>query len=278
MWARSFSRLADLDDGSLFPELEGGLQLLAKNIASLAGAAQTLSKTGEPRPARILGSHADDEAGKFLLFMDAARSPRDRLRSLFKRAGSHLPRLLYAETARLSPATFGELVNHLDLQRQSHYRDGYAGVEWVFRNSLLSRREEALYVDYVEHEDGHCEWQDPDRLESTLFGGSLPLSAPSLVASLAAAGLHLAGSLEVIASVWRSFIPNDATHVSELRDTVATTLRELERRNLLTGEQRHWDQISRDWTFPLWSMDLREKAVSRKELLEQRELAEDGEW
>jgi hypothetical protein len=269
MWARSFVRLGDLPDEKLFPELETGLALLVKNTACLADAASALSASGQLRPARILASHAEDEAGKFLLLMDAARCPRDRLRGHLKRAGHHLPRLLYAETAKLSPATFEELVGYLNGHRESHYLDGHVGVEWIFRNSLLYWREQALYVDYVEMEGGACQWEDPDRFE--FLAGRPHMFAADLVSALAQAGLSRAPALEVIASAWRSFIPADATHITENRDMVHRTLSELESRDLLMGDADTWQRITHDWTFPLWAVDLDERRISKNDLLEQRE-------
>jgi hypothetical protein len=269
MWARSFFRLADLPDEKLFPALETGLALLVKNTTCLADAASALSASGQLRPARILASHTEDEAGKFLVLMDAARCPRDKLQSHLKRAKYHLARLLYAETAKLSPATFQELTRYLDDHRDSHYRDGHVGVEWVFRNSLIYWREQALYVDYVELEGGACEWQDPGRFE--FLAGRPHMFAADLVSALAKAGLHRAPALEVMATVWRSFTPIDTTHITEIRELARKTFEELESRKLLTGDSDAWERILQDWTFPLWAVDLDERQISRKALLEQRD-------
>src|SRR5688572_7225477 len=103
---RRFQRLADYPDDKLFSELETGLALVAHNTLRLADAASRLMEQGQGRPAKILASHATDEAGKFLILMDAARCPRAQLQAQLKRAKDHLSRLLYAETVRLFPARF----------------------------------------------------------------------------------------------------------------------------------------------------------------------------
>lgn len=118
-------------------ELEQGLTLAGQNVARLASAATVLGDQGHTRPANILASHASDEAGKFLILVDAARCPRDRLAAHLRRAGDHLARLLFAEVASWHAATFGDMVGYIDQNRRSHYLDGPEGVEWVYRNQLL---------------------------------------------------------------------------------------------------------------------------------------------
>jgi hypothetical protein len=122
--ARRFSRLADLADPDFFKEIEAGLLLIAKNSSYLADSALVLAEQDRARAARVLASHASDEAGKFLMLMDAVRCPRGQLQQHLRRVGQHLPRLLYAETATLCPAPFQELVGYLESDRKSHYLDG----------------------------------------------------------------------------------------------------------------------------------------------------------
>lgn len=272
MYPRRFVKLADLPDDKLFPELESGLTLVARNATRLADAAMALAEQGHARPARILASHAEDESGKFLVLLDAARCPANRLAEHLKRTGQHLARLLYAETAKLFPATFKEIVGYLNLNRKSHYLDGHVGVEWVFRNSMLYWREQALYVDYVEQEDGTCAWQDPDHFEKLLGNLSKPHTfAADLVAALVEARLHASPALAMVAARWRSFTPSDATHISEIRRLTRQTLEDLEGQGLLGGDENAWDRIIEHWTFPLWGVDLSEQKIKLSQLQEERE-------
>jgi len=272
MQPRRFVKLAELPDDKLFPELETGLSLAAQNASRLSIAATALSEQGHARPARILANHAEDEAGKFLLLLDAARCPRERLTDHLRRAGQHLARLLYAETAKLYPATFEELVGYINSSRKSHYLDGHIGIEWVFRNSMLYWREHALYVDYVEQEDGSCGWQDPDHYETLLAGLDRPFTfAADLVADLATARLHVAPALALVSARWRPFVPSDPTHISEVQRLTTYTLKDLEGQGILGADKEACARIVEHWTFPLWNVDLAEQKIPRSKLLEERE-------
>jgi AbiV family abortive infection protein len=273
--ARQFGKLAELPDGRLFAELQTGLHLVAQNATRLADAAIVLSDQGRTRPARILASHATDEAGKFLLLMDAARCPRNHLQRHLRCATQHLARLLYAETAMLKPATFKELVGYINNNRASHYLDGPEGIEWVYRNSMLYFREQDLYVDYVEREDHSCAWQDPEYFDQ-LTGNTDALSQPHLLAvelvtSLVEAGLCREASLALLASRWRTFLPGDETTISELWRLISETKRDLETHGLAHGDADLWTLIVDRWTFPLWAADLSLREVKLSELTEEQE-------
>ena len=43
---------------------------------------------------------------------------------------------------------------------RAYYLAGPNDVDWIFRNQLLSSREDGLYVDYVRYEDGAA-WSTP---------------------------------------------------------------------------------------------------------------------
>ena len=268
---RRFARLGELPDDQLFRELEAGLTLAAKNSNRLATDASRLADADSApgRPARVLASHAREEAGKFLMLLDAARCPRRHLGAHLKRVGQHLPRLLYSEAAKIYPATFEELTRYIENNRPSHYLDGPEGVEWVFRNALLFWREQALYVDYIELEDRSCQWQDPDHFEGIDFT-SLDISGHDLVVALTEAGLHQAAALEILASHWRSFEPGPDTHFTEVRDRVATSMNALKSQDILKGDPASWQRILEHWSFPLWGVDTSEKNVEMSDLLEDR--------
>ncbi len=261
--ARQFVKLANLPDKQLFQALETGLTLVAQNTSHLTGAAAVLAEQDHGRAARILASHAADEAGKFLMLIDAARCPRGHLPDHLKRiAAAHLSRLLYAETASRHDATFGDLVQYINDERQSHYLDGPGeGPEWVFRNALLFWREQAIYVDYVEREDATCEWQDPDYFEPMMVDSRPDTIAADLVGALSAAGLHRAPALAVVAARWRGFVPKDETRITEVRREVRATWSDLQARHLVEDDSDLPESIEQRWTFPLWSVDTSEQPM-----------------
>jgi hypothetical protein len=269
---KRFVRLGELPDDKLFPELEQGLTLAGQNVGRLASAATVLAEQGHVRPANILGGHASDEAGKFLILLDAARCPRGpQLAAHLRRAGDHLSRLLFAEVASWHAVTYGEMVRYIDGNRQSHYLDGPEGVEWVYRNSLLYWREQAMYADYVEMEDKSCQWQDPDyfeKLDASLW--KRPWAA-DVVENLMVADLHRAPSLAIIAQHWRSFEPRGDTHISETAAIMDKMLEDLHGRGMLQGDKQVWSRIADRWAFPLWSAETSEIKVKLEDLLEERE-------
>jgi hypothetical protein len=139
-------------------------------------------------------------------------------------------------------------------------------------NSILQSREQDLYVDYVEAEDGTCEWQDPDYFEKLLFLSSRPRTfASDLVGALSTAGLHRAPALEVVASHWRTVAPTPDTHVTEIRDRTRATLQALQDKGLLQGESSIWSDIIARWTFPLWAVDTSEQEVKKSDLQQERD-------
>jgi hypothetical protein len=78
------------------------------------------------------------------------------------------------------------LVRYVDLLRRNYYLDGPNDVDWLFRNEIMAEREERLYVDYVETDDGDM-WISPRRYDG--IGPRYASGAVELVGALSRAGM-----------------------------------------------------------------------------------------
>jgi hypothetical protein len=56
----------------------------------------------------------------------------------------HLGRCIYVEVLESRPADFAEVRRMVEDMRQAYFLDGPNDVDWIFRNELLSSREEGL--------------------------------------------------------------------------------------------------------------------------------------
>jgi predicted Rdx family selenoprotein len=150
----------------------------------------------------------------------------------------------------------------VDLQRRSHYLDGPTAGEWIFRNQLLTTREESVYVDLVHDEDGN-RWSSPARYDSIHFGAETSLQ--DLVLALHQTGCMTRRALDVIAEEWEQVALDDDTH---WREASAANRRIMER--LLDGGLAAESVTSQDvhrvidrWGFPLAGLDLTEAYSQR---------------
>ncbi len=84
-------------------------------------------------------------------------------------------RSLYAEYYNLaSPSDLTEIQRYVDRERQTLYLEGLNDVDWVFRNDILRKRGESIYVDYVPYVDRvrdehHWHSTDPRLMRLWLF-------------------------------------------------------------------------------------------------------------
>lgn len=76
MRARAFADLSQLSDPDFFQEISEGLQLIARNVGAIDADSRTLVEADRGRGARILHAFAAEEAGKYLILLDAVRCPR----------------------------------------------------------------------------------------------------------------------------------------------------------------------------------------------------------
>lgn len=160
------------------------MSLIAENVRSLRDDIAYLYEGKRLRAAEVTTGLADDGAAKTLILLDLVRaglSYPQMLKQQTTRFYEHLSRCIYAEMAHMAPASFGEIEVLVNLERKSHDLDGPDDVGWIFRNQLITAREQRLYVDYV-IDDGVARWVSPKRFEDLGFG---PLTeAPNLVIAL----------------------------------------------------------------------------------------------
>jgi AbiV family abortive infection protein len=273
MKTRQFKQVANQPKDRYFELLAEGLEAIAINCRSLDASATSLFEDRRWQAAELLHRLAEEEAGKFLVLLDAVRLGRadqPRQARQLNRAGEHLAKGLYAVAAGIRPDRYAELLAFLESRRQDLYLDGPNDADWIFRNEVLHGREELLYVDLVDAE-GELIWFSPSRFDTVGVSGTP--SAVSLVLALAASHLHLPPGLRIVESVWAGFVPNPSTRYQILAERIDETVEQLVANDLLTADfsSVHHRIVRESWPFPLHHADLAPIPVDESELRQQRE-------
>jgi AbiV family abortive infection protein len=274
MRAKAIVDLEQLADTSLYSTVARGLRLILANALNLWRDGLSAGKGGHKQSASILRSLAEEEAAKFHILLDAIRCPRGpRFTQHLRHFYDHLARGIYAEHYNLYPTDFGDVKRIVGNLRVALYLDGPEGFEWIFRNRIIERREQQLYVDYVQSEDAHT-WSRPER--HFIFPLGFPARVLTTARSLARVGVATPCGLRVVANIWRPFTIEDATNWGELREKNIETLKSLEANRCLRSVSNETIQgIVRDWAFPLYALDLTEdRSVNLGDLRRMREEAE----
>ncbi len=271
MKARQIGRLATLPDEELFAELATGLEYVCASAIELHEQACVLAEAKHPRGAWILNQLASEEAAKFLILLDAARCPRDNpelLKKHLPRFYLHLPRSIYAAACIWRPASFGEYRGYLDQELQSHYLDGPSGLDWLYRNRLIEERENTLYVDYVELEDGYA-WSVPYSYpDSADAEWHVPLNViVQLAKSFSDLGVETSYAVHAIATRWRQLELTDDFGIGQLREVNWETAQELARLvNMSGSKESACRDVAEHWPFPMYAMELKKVEVDRRTL------------
>jgi AbiV family abortive infection protein len=270
---RSVPDLAQFDDDRLFAEIAHGMRLCLTNALQLWRDAKLLEKSRRAQGYQIIKFLVEEEAAKFHILLDAARCPRDP-RDPFSRHlkyfSDHLSRGLYTEYYQWQPMDLREAVTYIDRERQALYLDGPEGVDWIFRNAIECRREEAMYVDYIARRDHfHDEhvWHCPNpRLLSMYLHGLTP-NVLRVADILHHVGLTSAGAIRVVAHVWRPAPPLETLTREQIRDLNVQTLTRLQEENLLRRTTQQTQAIMvNEWRAPLYPLDLKRIDVKPAEL------------
>lgn len=276
---RQFAQLADLPAEQRLGSLAQGLALIHDHVAALEAAHESLNEHVPGRAASLLGVTATEEAGKFLILLDAARMDqqnREGVREQLRRAGFHLAKHIYAEAHSGSPATLGEVSGYVESLRASLYLDGPREFDWVFRNELISRRESLLYVDLVEGENG-LEWWSPDIYDEMRFSIS-PIST-GLVGALHRAGLTAAPTLAALSDLWSDFeLAEDTHYYQDLLPRIDATLEMAANLVQIVPDPRDVEIVRSHWTFPLHLLEVREDKINRADLMAARQAQEKRWW
>lgn len=250
-----------------------GLELLVEHVTTLTKDLIYLTDGSRPRGALVLEAQAQEEAAKVLILLDLVRLGwRDpfKVKVQIARFYDHLSRCIYAEVSRMRPADLAEVRRIIEDMRQAYYLDGPNEVDWIFRNQLLSSREDDLYVDYVQYEDGAA-WSTPAGRDVLVFGPDTAVQR--LVIALHRLGVTSRRGLEVLADTWAGQVIDDATRWPVVARLNARVLAQLDNDGAGLPDATDADRrkVINQWMFPLHSLDLTEIDVKVKDLQEFRE-------
>ena len=275
---RAAGQLANFNDERLFKDASEGIALIVDNATKFDDAGRCLHQSGNCRASTIMRGFAEEEAAKVLILIDLVRCPRrfNRRNQVAKRFYGHVAKRIYAMTCdypRIS--SFKEFRQLVNAESRPYYLDGPNWVDWVFVNSIVADREQTLYVDFVQNlnpEEGEHYWNAPFEPSPAPRHYETP-KCVALSHALSELGAKSPSGLSAIAQVWRGFEPEPGTDRGEIHNLNRRTLEELERCSGTTRDERAEQFITRVWSFPLWSLEIREPRGKRgvpMELLEER--------
>lgn len=274
MQARPLLRLMQQKEPDRREEIAEGLDLLEENIATLGDDLEVLRAAGRRRGLWMLANQADEEAAKALILLDFVRMDQgdhEAATNQLKRFYDHLSRCIYVEVTQMNPADFAEVRRMVASLRPSHHLDGPTGVDWIFRNPLLQNREDRLYVDFGQEDEGES-WKTPARDDEVRFGGP-PAAVRDLVGAMHRVGCASGEGLTVLAEAWAGQEFNDATRWQEIAAINQAVVATLLERGLARPEATQ-DDVNRvidRWGFPLSGITLSEKKVSLAALRREQE-------
>jgi AbiV family abortive infection protein len=269
MRTRQFRQLAGMGTEKRLPFLETGLNAIGANVQRLAAEYDECVRSGSTRSAQLVRNVAREEAGKFLILIDAARCPtaaQGLLSEQFNRAGIHLAKLVYAQIADYSIATQDELLRAVEGHRHRLHLDGPNDFDWIVPNHLIAERESALYVDLVEDEEG-LDWSAPrearDRIAPSMCGSVW------LVMGIMATGLTSVAGMRALGDAWDGFDPYVDSHCTDWAQRTAAALAARS-----TNEANAARFVADRWPMPMVELDISEVKVTVEDLRAKREVLE----
>lgn len=275
MRTRATADLGSLADEQFFERIAEGMDRCIRNAVGFFRDARRLGRGDRFRSSNLLLAFGHEEVAKYLILLDAVRCSRKdqkaRARQL-KRFNEHLAKGLYVELYQGRPATFGEVREKADRERARFFLDGPNDVDWIFRNTVLSRREELIYVDFVVRDEGSG-WESPDPRSAGICGiDGYRSQAHQVALSLHAAGFDHSKALEVVARVWRGLTFLDDTHWTSAAAANQATVEALDDCGLLRSRSESVIRTILDqWLFPLHALDLSERDVALSELRQRQD-------
>lgn len=278
--------LLQLTDDRLFEEVAAGVRLIVEHADDLESTAVRLRDIDEHRAAAIVSGLAKEESAKVLILLDLVRCPRNDQdgRSKTVRAfGNHLAKGIYADSCDWRPVDYAEVTTIVNRERRPYYLDGPNDVDWILPNYAQARRENRMYVDYVQDmavEDGEYDWVSP--LPDSLYReyGEATPSCLVVARALHRVGMTTPEGLAAVADLWRGFEPQPQTTRQELRErnyeSLVCVSQARPNREVDSEDAR---AVCHHWPFPLWPLDLRQSGPARADLAElRRQRAEHIEW
>lgn len=270
---RALAALLQKPVAQRLPIIAEGLTLVVEHVGELRRSVATLQSVGQLRAAAILDIVAGEEAAKALILLDLVRvgwADQVVTSRQIKSFSSHLARGIYAEVSMMNPGSFRDVREMVARHRPSQYLDGPNDVDWVYRNTIESKREETLYVDYVQYEDEH-RWVSPAETITSPY--SAWTEASKLVHAMERSGLLSLRGLELTAEAWRGAQIADSMSWPEVAGRSVGILR------VLGAEGAHNPAFSAEdaelirerWTFPMHGLDLSRLQVTEEELRKERD-------
>jgi len=264
--------LNQLSDVEFFATVSEGLGHIHEHATSISKQSAVLAAAqANVTGVYILRMIAEEEAGKFLILMDAVRCPRNRLSQHLPKFWHHLAKGIYSESVNWSAGSLRQLREIIEEHSKAFYLDGPNDVDWIFRNAILQQRDEAFYVDYVDTGDNHV-WLSPVRYQEApgaSWGLDMQSASLDLIEAMTAAGMTTPRALAMIAARWRPIPITDDFGFRQNHETIAAVLDEMRS----AGELRDQSDETRRriiewWRFPMHSIDLGIVEVDQKELRE----------
>ena len=279
MYARRLGRIAQMPLPERFPVLAEGAELIAENVETLAEDIEALGEKRRYRAVAALRVFAEEEAAKVLIILDIARGGwRDQkvTKSALGSFYSHLSRGLYVQPYGGSPADLAEVRRYVDMWRREFYLDGPMEVDWIFSNDLITGREERLYVDYVEDENGDRRWVSPrqrsEMLDAPFSFPDPPSVVVQLVGSMRRIGLLSVVGLEATRETFEGVVIDDCMHWQDLQPLNIKVLQKLVDAGRITNDAvEDARYVVEHWIFPLTSLDLTLEKVDPAELKQARD-------
>jgi AbiV family abortive infection protein len=276
MRPRAIKDLSQLEDAELFVEIAEGMRLCAANALRLWRDARKLLMANRHQGFSILRIFVEEEAAKFHILLDAVRCPRQPADVFARQLGyfnQHLAKGLYAIYHNMfRPAHLLEIRQYMDSARKTLYLDGPNDVDWVFQNEVLRKREEAIYVDYVDYADNYRRersWHSPNPRLLAIGRWHPRPKVLDVALALHGIGVSDAAALAVIAGIWRATPMDDAVAWPSITELNLRTLEALQVGGLLRQRSDTAYRAARyDWLFPLFPLDLRQIEVDAEILLQ----------
>lgn len=269
---RAIKDLIQLNSKDFTKEVSVGLEIIYESCLALHKSSLTLQKNKEYRGARIIESLANEEAAKFLILIDAIRCPNKEQKILsrqLEKFNEHLAKGIYAKMCSWRPDKYSSLSRYIEGELEEYYLDGPEGVEWIFRNPIISKREESMYVDYVQYEENKHDWLTPKRFDDFEIGNSSYNSAVEMIKAFYLSGVSSEESLVLFSEYWRNFDFADETHYQEFKRANEESLKILDEKGLIKeAPDKCYSLLINEMPFPVYKEPMKMNKISISELKE----------
>lgn len=264
---RAIKDLNRLKDTELFQEISVGFDKIYENCVELNASSKHLIESKKYRASRIIEAVAKEEAAKYLILIDALRCPRKNQKHMTRQLAKfndHMAKGVYAELCSWRPSSYNELCEYIGTELNDFFLDGPMGIDWIYRNSIISKREEAFYVDYVQYDEEHS-WLTPQSNDSISEFSFLDsnLAVINMVKAIHNIGISKVESIKIFASFWRDFEFDGNTHYQEFKKANLRCLEYLDKESLLDdAADDQYSLVINELPFPLYREEMKEKKIS----------------